>query len=296
MENHKIKYLSKNLRFKNKNKVNKIYLKKKDQKIEDYLRNDSPRIILPNLIHEEINDHTSKVTITEGDKRNESNELNNKNKFFTFRGNYSISITSPKDINIKKYNISPTKNKHKENLFHEIKSICDELYESKNEDNNSRMKLRENIMNSVDNYIFNNLSKHIYCPEIKDKKKKKKEIISRTIKKEKRNNFIDYNKLSLKEIMNNYYDEPLKEINFKNTKIITYGNYAKKNIIYNHPKLYTLNNEFYKGKKLSPIKANTFLEFSKLIPIKVNDQNDYNKKIYSVYKTMRNKKQATFHV
>ena len=27
--------------------------------------------------------------------------------------------------------------------------------------------------------------------------------------------------------MNNYYDEPLKEINFKNTKISTYGNYAK---------------------------------------------------------------------
>ena len=56
-------------------------------------------------------------------------------------------------------------NKNKKNkkiLFNEIKNICDNIYESNNNQNNNfRTKLREDIIKSIDNYIFSDLRKNI---------------------------------------------------------------------------------------------------------------------------------------
>ena len=64
--------------------------------------------------------------------------------------------------------------KDKKKLFNEVQSICQKLYDSDNEDNNERMKIREGIINKVDKYIFSDLKNNILCPEIIDNKKKKR--------------------------------------------------------------------------------------------------------------------------
>ena len=100
-----------------------------------------------------------------------STEIDYKNYLRSSRDNNQLKLKKNKK------NISPIHFKDKKKLFNEVKSICQKLYDSDNEDNNERMKIREGIINKVDKYIFSDLKNNILCPEIIDNKKKSVKII-----------------------------------------------------------------------------------------------------------------------
>ena len=230
-------------------------------------------------------------------------ELENKSNFLSLKNKYLTNTVEPKyKINFKKYYMSPQKFEYNNKIFKSVKEICKDLYESKNLDNNKRMKLREDIIYKVNHYIFSDLRKNILNPEIIDKKKKKSKLVitNKTIR-EKKLKSIDSNKIYLKEIVKKYNEEPdIKPISLKNSRIITFENYAQNNTKYNHPQIYILNTNSYNDKKLLPIKTqknlDSFLELSKLIPERKIDQNEINKQIYTVYKTMKDRTETAFHI
>ena len=231
-----------------------------------------------------------------------------KSNLFSTEIDYQNYLRSSRDNNHprlkkNKKNISPIHLKNKKKLFNEVQSICQKLYESDNEDNNSRMKIREDIISSVDKYIYNDLKKNILCPEVADiKKKKPKNISPKKYKNEIRDKekYIDTNLITMEDIIRTYYEEPyLKSVNINDLRMITYGNYARKYTIFNHPQIYTLNSNFGNDKKLIPNKTPKklkSLELTKLIPQRKQDKNEINKQIYSVYKTMKIKKAIKFHI
>jgi hypothetical protein len=231
-----------------------------------------------------------------------------KSNIFSTEIDYKNYLRSSRDYNhIKskknKKNISPKSFKDKNKLFNEVKSICQKLYDSDNEDNNERMKIREGIINKVDKYINSDLKNNILCPEVIDNKKKKpKYITPKKYKNEskEKEKYLDTNLITMEDIIRTYYEEPyLKSVNLKDLRMVTYGNYAKNYTIFNHPQIYTLNNNFCSEKKLIPNKTPKklkSLELTKLIPERKQDKNEINKQIYSVYKTMKNKKEIKFHI
>ena len=181
-------------------------------------------------------------------------ELENKSNFLSLKNKYLTNTVEPKyKINFKKYYMSPQKFEYNNKIFKSVKEICKDLYESKNLDNNKRMKLREDIIYKVNHYIFSDLRKNILNPEIIDKKKKKSKLVitNKTIR-EKKLKSIDSNKIYLKEIVKKYNEEPdIKPISLKNSRIITFENYAQNNTKYNHPQIYILRNYFQlKHKKI----------------------------------------------
>ena len=235
--------------------------------------------------------------------RNITRNQNTEPKYKVF-GTQTVGSTK---TSITKTTITPL-NKHKKNkkiLFNEIKSICNNIYESNNNQNNNfRLKLREDIIKSIDNYIFSDLRKNILFPKmIKTKKNKeikikeiklfKKREKDKTIDKEKeaKERSFDSNKLSIKDILNSY------DCNSSHRRVkvykYKYGDYAKNNVKYNHPQLYTLNNTFRTRNifpTIGPQKAlNTFHDFTNLIPEKRINKREFNKQIYKAYKTMKTK-------
>lgn len=225
-------------------------------------------------------------------------ELENKNNFWSMRNNYSINGGKNKKFNNKKYFMSPPQNIHKKKILNRVMEMCHDLYESKNMDNNIRMKLREDIVHKINHYVNDNLNKNILCPESKDIKKKKIKInFPNKIKNEKKLKSIDSNKMTLKSFIQKYKELPnLNPIHIKKARIVTFENYANTNTLYNHPQIYTLNNI----KKYYPLKTQknlqTFVGFSQLIPERKVDQKEINKQIYSVYKTMKNRNEIAFHI
>ena len=242
-----------------------------------------------------------------------NNKLDNrikpeKSNIFSTEIDYKNYLRSSRDYNhIKskknKKNISPKSFKDKNKLFNEVKSICQKLYDSDNEDNNERMKIREGIINKVDKYINSDLKNNILCPEVIDNKKKKpKYITPKKYKNEskEKEKYLDTNLITMEDIIRTYYEEPyLKSVNLKDLRMVTYGNYAKNYTIFNHPQIYTLNNNICSEKRLIPNKTPKkliSLELTKLIPERKQDKKEINKQIYSVYKTMKNKKEIKFHI
>ena len=227
-----------------------------------------------------------------------STEIDYKNYLRSSRDNNHLKLKNKK-------NISPIRFKDKKKLFNEVKSICQKLYHSDNEDNNERMKIREGIINKVNNYIFSDLKNNILCPEIIDNKKKKPKFITpkkykNESKEKEKERYMDTNLITMEDIIKTYYEEPyLQSVNLNDLRMVTYGNYARNYTIFNHPQIYTLNNNFYSEKRLIPHKTPKklkSLELTKLIPERKQDKKEINKQIYSVYKTMKNKKDIKFHI
>ena len=320
MENKKIKLETKNTqtflnnqknkKSTNKRKHNELLINNKNIKeLEDkHFKFKSLRSSFGNI----INMKQSKLFNT---------ELENKNNFWSMRNNYSINGGKNKKFNNKKYFTSPPQNIHKKKILNRVMEMCHDLYESKNMDNNIRMKLREDIVHKINHYVNDNLNKNILCPESKDIKKKKIKINfpnilysykyifliiiillrrryqNNKIKNEKKLKSIDSNKMTLKSFIQKYKELPnLNPIHIKKARIVTFENYANTNTLYNHPQIYTLNNI----KKYYPLKTQknlqTFVGFSQLIPERKVDQKEINKQIYSVYKTMKNRNEIAFHI
>ena len=150
------------------------------------------------------------------------------------------------------------------------------------------------------------MNKNILCPKIQENKKKIELFKPNNIKKEKDKNknkvqilkSIDSNRITVKTLFQKYSNKPkLKNVNLKTSRIFSYENYANTNTNYKHPQIYTLNNNFKKYFPLNTQKnLQTFLDFSKLIPERKGDQKEINKQLYSVYKTMKNRNENTFHI
>ena len=283
-----------NKKFKNKRKLNHLFINTKN--LREGEKNYKSNSFKKNNIESKSNDDP----LFDKAFRLFATEIEYRNNFMNFRNNYSINMgggrTTKEKCNIKNYYISPRKTYNKQ-IFNNIMDMCHDLYQSKNSDNNLRMKLREDILNNVNNYVFSNLKRNILFPEIVETKKKKFKLIIPNIKRKKKVKSMDFNKIYLNKIIKKDYE---KSDNNRNSRIITYENYAKKDTNYNHPQIYTLNNNFYKDRKLITIgtQANLkpFLDFSKLIPERKIDQKEINKQIYSVYKTMKDRNEIAFHI
>ena len=129
------------------------------------------------------------------------------------------------------------------------------------------------------------------------KKKIKNElIIPNKITKRTKLKSLDSNKINLKSMTANNSEQ--KNTRTINSRIITYENYANNDTNYNHPQIYTLNNSNFKKYLIIKTSKNlkTSIDFSKLIPERKIDQKEINKQLYSVYKTMKKRKDITFHI
>ena len=226
-------------------------------------------------------------------------ELENKNNFWSMRNNYSINIGGKKNSTTNKnFCISP-QNNHKKKILNRVVEMCHDIYETKNIDNNIRMRLREDIIHKINHYVNCNLNKNILCPESNDIRKKKIKInFNNNIKKENKLKSVDSNKMAIKSFIQKYNNVPnLKPVYIKKARVVTFENYANSNTIYNHPQIYILSNNV---KKYYPLKTQknlkTFVGFSQLIPERKYDQKEINKQIYSVYKTMKNRNEIAFHI
>ena len=229
-------------------------------------------------------------------------ELENKSVFFNTKKKYLTKTVEPKyKMKIKKNFNSPQKYNNK--IFNSVKEICNTLYESKHKDNSRRMKLREDIIHRINQYIFSDLQKNILTPKIINRKRKKRFdiVIPNQTRREKKLKSIDSNELNLRKILKECNDDsPKKNNNLQSSRMITFENYAKNDTKYNHPQVYFLNTNYYNERKLIPIKTHkkidSFLDLSKSIPERMIDQKEINKQIYSVYKTMKNKSGIAFHI
>ena len=257
-------------------------------------------------------------------KKNSTKNLH-KNEVINFKKNFTkkkLNIYRHENTNNKLFGAQSfsyiSKSRDKKIIFKEIKNICENIYNtSRNKNYNYRMKLKEDIVKSIDNYVFNDLRKNILFPKMftilsktninlsntkffpgTKKKKEKKE------KNEKKESF-DSNKLSLKDILNKCsennsrfnrgIDRKLKVYRYK------YEDYAKNDVKYNHPQIYTLNNTFRPKINLPKIilqKSSNPLDFAKLIPEKKSKEKDFDKKLYNAYKTMKtkNKKEIGIYI
>ena len=219
--------------------------------------------------------------------RKNNNEINhrfneqNEPKFKTF-GTQTFEENLSNNSNIKNNKKRKIKLKFinkakiiKKNLLYNIKSFCDDFYDSNKENNNYRNKLREDIVKNIDNYIFSELNKNILFPKFHRENFKKKINI---------NCFLNNKNKNKKEKLFKYKFE----------------DYAKNTVKYNHPQIYTLINR-NKNKnifpKIKPQKTlNQFLDIAKLIPeIKTNKTN-YNKQMYEAYQTMNIKNKNRIHI
>ena len=242
-------------------------------------------------------------------ERNEN--LENKYKIF------ETQITPKKKNNLidkKKLKIISRNNNKKRILLNEIKLICHNIYDAKkSKNNNFKLKLREDIIKNIDNYVFCDLRKNVLFPKmltIKNNSKiniqkikffsGEKKIKNKKVIENKRNKDLD--KLSMKDILNRY-DENYKLKN-RNIKVYryNYGDYAKNDTKYNHPQILTLNN-VYKPKPTLPLihsqrVLNTFHDLSKLIPEKNSEHNKKQKLLYKDFKAMKskNKKEIGIHI
>ena len=129
------------------------------------------------------------------------------------------------------------------------------------------------------------------------KKKIKNElIIPNKITKRTKLKSLDSNKINLKSMTANNSEQ--KNTRTINSRIVTYENYANNDTNYNHPQIYTLNNSNFKKYLIIKTSKNlkTSIDFSKLIPERKIDQKEINKQLYSVYKTMKKRKDITFHI
>ena len=289
MEKKSIKYDNKNIQtlkrtkgLKNKRKLNEFLNNNLKVEEDKHFRFYSLR----NSFCDMINNGEYKLFTTEFDD-------NNKNNFWNYKNQYTLK----KPLKIKKYHKSPLSN-HKKQILNNVMDICYNIYASKNIDNNKRMKLREKILENVNNYLYCDLKKNILCPCIHEKRKKIELFKFNNYKKEKMAKSIDSNRISVKALFQKYSNKPkLQAINLKTSTNVNYENYANNNINYKHPQIYTLNNNF---KKYFPLKTQknlqTFLEFSKLIPERKKDQKEINKQLYSVYKTMKDRNEIAFHI
>lgn len=234
-------------------------------------------------------------------ERNEN--LENKYKIF------ETQITPKKKNNLidkKKLKIISRNNNKKRILLNEIKLICHNIYDAKkSKNNNFKLKLREDIIKNIDNYVFCDLRKNVLFPKmltIKNNSKiniqkikffsGEKKIKNKKAIENKRNKDLD--KLSMKDILNKY-DENYKLKN-RNIKVYryNYGDYAKNDTKYNHPQILTLNN-VYKPKPTLPLihsqrVLNTFHDLSKLIPEQNSEHNEKQKLLYKDFKAMKSKK------
>ena len=200
--------------------------------------------------------------------------------------------------------------KNKKLLFKEIKNICDNIYDSNNNKNdNFKIKLREDIIKSIDNYVFSDLRKNILFPKVynkinnnkkilfkkKFKEKKQKEKEKNNEKEKEKELSFDSNKVSMKDILNNYVgNTKLSQRRIKVYKYnYKYGDYANNYIRYNHPQIYTLNNtNTFRARNIFPSirppkTLNQFHDFSNLIPEKKINKKEVNKEIYKSYKIMK---------
>ena len=191
-----------------------------------------------------------------------------------------------------------------------IQNLCDNIYGEKYKSNTYRIKLRENIIKSIDDYIFNDLKKNVLFPKMlnirtnkKSKlkklkffshdnkikkeliKEKEKEIIKEKEEEKKKEVYNYSNKMNIIDLVNN--TNVNSKIKNRNSRVYIY---KYEDIKYNHPQIYTLNNT-YKQRKLFPkIKPHkSFLGFAHLIPEKKEKEKDFDKQMYQAYKTMKNK-------
>jgi len=196
-----------------------------------------------------------------------------------------------------------------------IQNLCDNIYGEKYKSNTYRIKLRENIIKSIDDYIFNDLKKNVLFPKMlnirtnkKSKlkkikffshdnkikkeliKEKEKEIIKEKEEEKKKEVYNYSNKMNIIDLVNNTnVNSKIKNRNSR-VYIYKYEDYANNNIKYNHPQIYTLNNTYKQGKLFPKIKPHkSFLGFAHLIPEKKEKEKDFDKQMYQAYKTMKNK-------
>ena len=258
---------------------------------------------------------------------NHINHINkgiDKTKYFIYRNQnienkYKITGTQTTKSTYENNNntnlkLSPLnkKKKDKKILFNEIKILCDSIYDTNShQDNGFRIKLREDIVRSIDNYVFSDLRKNILYPRsINDKNKKikihkfnflrKKEKLKEKEDKEEKN--CDSNKVSMKDIFKNENED--KQNNERKIKVYKYKyeDYAINDIKYNHPQKYTLNNTFRRQHLFPIIKPpktlNSFRGFAHLIPEKRINKKEVDKQIYKAYRTMKikNKKEKGIHI
>ena len=231
---------------------------------------------------------------------------------------FETQITPKKQKNLigkKKLKIiSRNNNDKKLLLLNEIKHICHNIYDTKKNKNiNFKLKLREDIIKNIDNFVFSDLRKNVLFPKMLTVKnnsriniqklkffsEEKKNKNKKTIENERNK---DLDKLSMKDILNKY-DENYKLKN-RNIKVYryNYGDYAKNDTKYNHPQILTLNN-VYKPKPTLPLihsqrVLNTFHDLSKLIPEKNSEHNEKQKLLYKDFKAMKskNKKEIGIHI
>ena len=211
--------------------------------------------------------------------------------------------------------------KNKKIIFNEIKTLCDNIYDSNShQDNGFKIKIREDIVRSIDNYIFSDLKKNILFPRTTNIRNRKIQHFTFLKKKEKNKEkkeldkkFCDSNRVSMKDIFKNESknnkdndndndnDNETIDVEKSNRKIKVYKykfeDYAISDVKYNHSIKYTLNNAI-RRQNLFPIinppkTIYSFRDFTDLIPEKRINKKELNKQIYKAYKTMKikNKKE-----
>ena len=287
-----------------------ILLSNQNLKSDIYNLKKFPKNNLKNLKNNFFNKKSTNIFRNENKKE--------KNKIF------ETQITTPKKqeklIVKKKLNVFSRNNggggDKKKSLFNEIKSLCDNLYENKKSKNDdSRIKLKEDIIKRIDNFVFSDLKKNILFPKMLNLRSnsrrnfQKFKLFSEEQKNKNKKNDLkrinlertkDLDKLSMKDILNRY-DENYK-IKNRNIKVhkYKYDDYAQNDTIYNQPQIHTLNNT-YRPKKSLPIidtkKAlNSFKDFSKLIPEKKLNQKENQKQLYKEFKAMKSKNKNEFGI
>lgn len=287
-----------------------ILLSNQNLKSDIYNLKKFPKNNLKNLKNNFFNKKSTNIFRNENKKE--------KNKIF------ETQITTPKKqeklIVKKKLNVFSRNNNDnnykKKSLFNEIKSLCDNLYENKKSKNDdSRIKLKEDIIKRIDNFVFSDLKKNILFPKMLNLRSnsrrnfQKLKLFSEEQKNKNKKNDLkrinlertkDLDKLSMKDILNRYDENyKLKNRNIKVHKY-KYDDYAQNDTIYNQPQMRALNNT-YRPKKSLPIidtkKAlNSFKDFSKLIPEKKLNQKENQKQLYKEFKAMKSKNKNEFGI
>lgn len=182
----------------------------------------------------------------------------------------------------------------REKLFFDTENLCAEMYKKKpNELNDKKVFLYEKLNQGVNfmlkdlrknqlitkknNYKHNNLSTSLNFGNFRPNPKK--------IQQNEKNNY------NINDYLQHYYDEFKPKMN--NTKLILYENYAQNFKIYKHNQLYNLKKNYFRDKILPPIDRSRSIRvknFIDLIPERVQDTNESKKKIYSIYKLMKDNK------
>ena len=218
-----------------------ILLSNQNLKSDIYNLKKFPKNNLKNLKNNFFNKKSTNIFRNENKKE--------KNKIF------ETQITTPKKqeklIVKKKLNVFSRNNNDnnykKKSLFNEIKSLCDNLYENKKSKNDdSRIKLKEDIIKRIDNFVFSDLKKNILFPKMLNLRSNSKrnfqklKLFSEEQKNKNKKNDLkrinlertkDLDKLSMKDILNRYDENyKLKNRNIKVHKY-EYDDYAQNDTI-----------------------------------------------------------------